>query len=150
MSGHEGSCGFMDGDDGVHRIHPDRPGSAHIQQALNYRRITWSFDRISPCYHVHSPRAETTKAGPNHILNCPPAELEILHARPPFRPERKRLTRTSTPTALRVKTRPGAPFVVGDGNQNDYFRLCLRYSFHSEKGLYAGGRHPPVYEFRTN
>lgn len=45
---YQGSCGSMDGVDGLYRIPSDRPGPSYIQQPFHHGRITRSFDEISP------------------------------------------------------------------------------------------------------
>src|SRR6266567_6215424 len=45
---HESSRNFLDGRSRVYRIPTDWPGPANFQQPLNYGRIPWSANRISP------------------------------------------------------------------------------------------------------
>ena len=88
MDADAGSRDFMDGNDGVCRIPFDGPGLAHIQQPLNYGRITRSFDRVSPCRHVHSSGEAPTKAGFHYIFHCRHPALGIPR-RPPSTRTRK-------------------------------------------------------------
>jgi hypothetical protein len=60
----------LDGSHGIYRIPSGRPGAANFQQPLNYRSIPRSFNRIFPCYHVHSPREAATKACLSCIFHC--------------------------------------------------------------------------------
>src|SRR5579872_1223046 len=60
----------LDGNDVIRRIPFDRPGAANFQQPLHYGSLPRSFNRIPPCYHVHSPREATTKTRFRYISHC--------------------------------------------------------------------------------
>jgi len=51
----------------VHRIHPDRPGTANVQQSLDYRSLSWRADGVAFGVHVYIAR----KAAPQASFCCP-------------------------------------------------------------------------------
>ena len=63
--------------------------------SLNYRSIPRSFNRIFPCYHVHSPRESATKACLSCIFNCTNfSELGHIPRTPRLTSEAKALIQT--------------------------------------------------------
>jgi len=92
---HESSRNFLDGRSRVYRIPTDWPGPANFQQPLNYGRIPWSANRISPSHHVHSPGGAPTKT----CFDCTfhrrnPAGLGHFPRKPRLRAKAKALIQT--------------------------------------------------------
>jgi hypothetical protein len=92
---HESSRNFLDSRSRVYRIPTDWPGPANFQQPLNYGRIPWSANRISPSHHVHSPGGAPTKT----CFDCTfhrrnPAGLGHFPRKPRLRAKAKALIQT--------------------------------------------------------
>jgi len=79
-------------------IPSDRPGAGNFQQPLNYGSMPRSFNRISPCYHVHLPKKSATKACLCYVFHCTNPELGHIRRKPRL---------TSEAKALISKTRQG-------------------------------------------
>ena len=95
MRAHESSRNFLDSRSRVYRIPTDWPGPANFQQPLNYGRIPWSANRISPSHHVHSPGGAPTKT----CFDCTfhrrnPAGLGHFPRKPRLRAKAKALIQT--------------------------------------------------------
>ena len=103
---HESSRNFLDSRSRVYRIPTDWPGPANFQQPLNYGRIPWSANRISPSHHVHSPGGAPTKT----CFDCTfhrrnPAGLGHFPRKPRLRAKAKALIQTG-------RTEAGDPFLL--------------------------------------